>query len=79
MENICHFVTENFSILFGFSVIWCVACFTFFAWQRARRGAWHPPVLTSLHSTREHQEGWANLTLGSWRRSYWIRCERYGA
>lgn len=37
-------VFNNFDLLFGIAVAWVVLAYAFFAWRRARRGPWHPPI-----------------------------------
>jgi hypothetical protein len=61
MENICLFIIENFFLFFGLAVIWCFACFAFFAWQRIRRGSWHPPVSASqVRFSESHMSGFSH-------------------
>lgn len=47
-------VFDNFDLLFGFAVVWCVIGFAGIALWRARQGAWHPPIPESqeLYSER---------------------------
>ena len=63
MENL-QFISENFDLFFGFVAILCVARFAFFAWQRARRGAWHPPILAShVRFSEKYASGFSHKSL----------------
>lgn len=62
--GIAQFIFKHFNLLFGFAVIWCFAWAAFFAWRRARRGTWHPPVLASeVRFSENHVSGFSHKNL----------------
>ena len=43
MPDIFKRLEENFELMFGVALLWVVACASYFAWRRYKRGPIHPP------------------------------------